>query len=397
MSYLINFYSEDILCPHFSPKKRPIIPAIIGAAAALTAAGISAGSAANSSSRALAGTKNTNQTNLDIARETNQANLDLYREQYQNAVDFWNKENDYNTASKQVQRLRDAGLNPAMAFGQGNVSSPVSLPSASPAIGATMQQAPYEAYSDTFMKGFAEALPSLSQSLATLEDYNTKNIDNQTRAAQNNAVLKQVNEQNEQIKADIKQKLSQVGLNKSERNKLLQELKILQVQEYGLNWQNRLNDAKYDDLVMQSKLMTKFQDLQNNYLDTQNNVLKEQNARDSVRLAIERFEADTHRRLSNAQIANLNVMAQIAQNVDFRDAESHNAKMMMDTLDRQLKNMQISETEKQNLFNTIMRESVMQHQDRIDSSALNSFAEQAIGFGFNALGNSIMNFLRLGK
>lgn len=38
--------------------------------------------------------------------------------QYQRQLEFWNIQNDYNTPSAQVSRLKDAGLNPAAAVGQ---------------------------------------------------------------------------------------------------------------------------------------------------------------------------------------------------------------------------------------------------------------------------------------
>lgn len=38
---------------------------------------------------------------------------------YNRQVQFWNMQNEYNKPSAQVQRLNDAGLNPALAYGQG--------------------------------------------------------------------------------------------------------------------------------------------------------------------------------------------------------------------------------------------------------------------------------------
>lgn len=41
------------------------------------------------------------------------------KQAYENQVKFWNMQNEYNTPSAQVSRLKDAGLNPALAYGQG--------------------------------------------------------------------------------------------------------------------------------------------------------------------------------------------------------------------------------------------------------------------------------------
>lgn len=49
---------------------------------------------------------------------------------YQRNIEQWNRENDYNSPAKAMQRLRDAGLNPNLAYGSPNVSSP--SPQASP-------------------------------------------------------------------------------------------------------------------------------------------------------------------------------------------------------------------------------------------------------------------------
>lgn len=39
------------------------------------------------------------------------------------AEDMWNRQNAYNTPANQMQRLKDAGLNPALMYGQGNVGN----------------------------------------------------------------------------------------------------------------------------------------------------------------------------------------------------------------------------------------------------------------------------------
>ena len=75
-----------------------------------------------------------NKTNLQIAQMNNEFNermldkqmaynLDMYNRQWSDQTkqtwDMWNANNEYNSASSQVQRLKDAGLNPAMTFGSG--------------------------------------------------------------------------------------------------------------------------------------------------------------------------------------------------------------------------------------------------------------------------------------
>ena len=59
-----------------------------------------------------------NKANLQIARENNAANQQLQRDQNKWNLEQWNRENGYNSASSQRQRLQAAGYNPALAVGQ---------------------------------------------------------------------------------------------------------------------------------------------------------------------------------------------------------------------------------------------------------------------------------------
>ena len=174
--------SEDLINPRFSPPQKNIAPLV---AAGLVAAGSSIlggmmNGASNeyASNQMRAANRETNLMNREIARETNQANLDLYREQFEDSMKYLEHQEKYNSAPSQVQRLREAGLNPSLAFGQGNVSSATSLPQAAPAVGYTEQMAPTEAYSDTFMQGVLQALPVVSDSLQKMSTFQQSNIDN---------------------------------------------------------------------------------------------------------------------------------------------------------------------------------------------------------------------------
>ncbi|WP_337784638.1 hypothetical protein [Prevotella sp.] len=63
---------------------------------------------------------NANATNLQISRENNAFNERMMQKQMDYNTDMWNKQNSYNTPSAQVQRLKEAGLNPSMASASGN-------------------------------------------------------------------------------------------------------------------------------------------------------------------------------------------------------------------------------------------------------------------------------------
>lgn len=53
----------------------------------------------------------------------NQANIELAKMQNDFAIAQWERENEYNTPENQMQRLKDAGINPNMAYANGNLSN----------------------------------------------------------------------------------------------------------------------------------------------------------------------------------------------------------------------------------------------------------------------------------
>ena len=52
------------------------------------------------------------------------------RRQRQFDLDMWNRQNAYNTPAMQMQRLKDAGLNPALMYGQGTTGNAINQPKA---------------------------------------------------------------------------------------------------------------------------------------------------------------------------------------------------------------------------------------------------------------------------
>lgn len=69
------------------------------------------------------------QSGMNAQQQQNNANqnfgqnLMLSQYQYSNELDMWNKANAYNSPSAQMQRLKDAGLNPNLMYGQGNTGN----------------------------------------------------------------------------------------------------------------------------------------------------------------------------------------------------------------------------------------------------------------------------------
>lgn len=55
-------------------------------------------------------------------RKTRQYNKEMYERQRQDALSDWAVQNEYNSPRAQMQRYREAGLNPALIYGQSNES-----------------------------------------------------------------------------------------------------------------------------------------------------------------------------------------------------------------------------------------------------------------------------------
>ena len=82
--------------------------------------------------------------NLWATDQTNKANERLQRQQNEHNLQLWHLNNEYNTPVQQMQRLKDAGLNPDMMYIQGQANSLGN--SASPAQG----QSPFPHISQSF-------------------------------------------------------------------------------------------------------------------------------------------------------------------------------------------------------------------------------------------------------
>ena len=64
------------------------------------------------------------------AKEANRMNYKLAHEGMQHEIDMWNMQNAYNTPQAQMERLKQAGLNPNLMYGQGNVGNATAAPKA---------------------------------------------------------------------------------------------------------------------------------------------------------------------------------------------------------------------------------------------------------------------------
>lgn len=109
---MITKYSKysNIVCPY--DVRTPCN--FLGTAAAIAGVASLVGGALQAKEQSKA-----NATNLSIARENNKFNEQMMREQMAYNTEMWNKQNAYNDPLAQVERYKNAGLNPYLMMSQG--------------------------------------------------------------------------------------------------------------------------------------------------------------------------------------------------------------------------------------------------------------------------------------
>lgn len=65
----------------------------------------------------------TNKANIQMNRENNAAQMELAKYQADRNLELWNLNNEYNSPVKQMERYREAGLNPNLIYGSGSASA----------------------------------------------------------------------------------------------------------------------------------------------------------------------------------------------------------------------------------------------------------------------------------
>ena len=113
----------------------------------------------------LESTRLTNEQNYKIWQEQQLHNKEMFQMENRANIDMWERNNEYNSPTAQVERLRDAGLNAGILMNGGNASgvssSPASSAHAQPATAPTMQGPPAEAFQNPTLMGLQQGLQSL--------------------------------------------------------------------------------------------------------------------------------------------------------------------------------------------------------------------------------------------
>lgn len=184
---------------------------------------------------------------------TNQANLQLASLQNKWNIEQWNRENEYNSPEAQMQRLKQAGLNPNLAYENGTVHN---VSAHSP----TMQRAELQAYTNyandygnaghQFMSGIGQILQTMqtksqTDMLASQSDY----LKTQIESEKLRQIYQQV--QNADLKFDFDFKSELRNVNKMFREN---ELTNLLVQQEGSKIENQVRLANLDTIRLNMSL-----------------------------------------------------------------------------------------------------------------------------------------------
>ena len=134
-----------------------------------TAANVASQSATNKTNMHIA--QDTNKMNYLINEQNNQANRQLAEYEWSKNLEMWNLQNQYNTPSAQMQRLKDAGINPNLALGSVSSGTAATLPKYQAAQMQSAHMSPYQrAAIDFDFAGTAMQLMNMWQ------DYRQKDV-----------------------------------------------------------------------------------------------------------------------------------------------------------------------------------------------------------------------------
>lgn len=211
---------------------------------------------------------------------------ELMRLQNQYAVENWNRENAYNTPKAQKERLRAAGLNPDLMYGNGAsglVAGSIDSPSA-PSAPMTPTMDFSKSVGDAVMaaQGIAAAKKAKSETVA--QDIENKYLEERIMAdiSQTKAYTSLTKEKQAEVTQNVAKMVGEMNVMHVQVENLQKEGKLTQKQ---IDTFERRANAEIDYLVSQSEL-TKFQ--KKILEENKNNILKlAENQAELARLSVE--------------------------------------------------------------------------------------------------------------
>lgn len=123
------------------------------------------------------------QAQKDENEKTRQYNLMLARQQNQWNIEQWNRENNYNSPTNQMQRFKDAGLNPNLIYGQSNTSGQISGSLTSGAAASPVDMSPMSRKQSIVAQALMNSQEyRMKEKQIEAIDQNTKSVAEDTRA-----------------------------------------------------------------------------------------------------------------------------------------------------------------------------------------------------------------------
>lgn len=167
------------------------------------------------------------------ASKTRAANMKLAQWQHTKDVEMWNKANDYNSPIKQMERLKEGGLNPNLVYGNGSVT------------GNTSTATPSQSVPDASARGKLDMqIPNPLMLLNQHQDLKNKEVQHDNLSVQTRLMEKE-----SEIKTLERLKImSTTGKNQAETNRIngLYESQLMKLEEEAKSARLKTNMLNLD-------------------------------------------------------------------------------------------------------------------------------------------------------
>lgn len=197
----------------------------------------------------------------ELLQQQNEFNRQQALESYQRNVEQWNRENEYNAPAAQVQRLKDAGLNPHLVYGHGSIANTAngSPQLALPSQADRARYNPPQVHFD-FQQAYNQAIQSqLSEEGILKEKAGTGQLKSQTSYYEALATKTLVEAADKTYDLDLKKFLRDKVIEKAglENQYLGQQISNLEQEGKNLAEEYNIKRATANKIVLESDKLTR--------------------------------------------------------------------------------------------------------------------------------------------